>query len=518
MKMDERTIEASDAQSIHPREHVETLLRAITKGLYEKDHIMAIALLCAISGESCFLLGPPGTAKSEVARRLKWIFKDASAFEYLMSRFSTPDELFGPVSIQKLKSEDTYCRKVEGFLPSATVVFLDEIWKAGPAIQNALLTIINEKIYQNGTETIHVPMKCLIAASNELPAADEGLEALWDRFLVRIVSNCISDEKTFYKMLRMEQLPAVTIPDDLRLTEDLYARWQREAQSVRIPDHILSAITAIRKGLAEKAEADEAEPLDYYISDRRWRKVVHLLRTSAFLNGRVSIAYSDLLLLIHVLWNKVECIEPILTIVSQAIVSDINKETTSIEKECEKAEQEKAKTSAEEELAQYKVFEYFYLGLSNYPKGQCLFNQVDFKNISTQKETDGILYYEDRCKAYIIRHFDKNMQAFDTSGKKNVAKVKLRRVPGYIVVDGIPYPFIKSGRSTSGPPVQQARLFGDALTDRIATAKAQIQQRCREIRDAKNLFVASEDERLVQKQAKLLEKRLDVVQVKVNNL
>ena len=187
------------------KERINKLLKRMSESVYEKEHIISLALLSAIAGESIFLLGPPGTAKSMVARRLKLIFSHKKCFEYLMSRFSTPDEIFGPVSISKLKSEDVYERSVEGYLPTATVVFLDEIWKAGPAIQNALLTAINERIYQNGTNTIHLPMKTLIAASNELPKEDEGLEALWDRFLVRVVSNCISNEKTFYKMLRQQE-------------------------------------------------------------------------------------------------------------------------------------------------------------------------------------------------------------------------------------------------------------------------------------------------------------------------
>ena len=140
------------------KEQVTELLKCIGKGVYEKEHILSLSLLCCVAGESIFLLGPPGTAKSMVARRLKEVFNDGNAFEYLMSRFSTPDEIFGPVSITKLKDEDVYERCVDGFLPTATVVFLDEIWKAGPAIQNALLTVINERIYQNGRKVIQLPM------------------------------------------------------------------------------------------------------------------------------------------------------------------------------------------------------------------------------------------------------------------------------------------------------------------------------------------------------------------------
>ena len=206
------------------------LLSEIGKGLYEKDTELRLGILAALAGESIILLGPPGTAKSMVARRLKLAFRGAKAFEYLMSRFSTPDEIFGPVSISKLKDEDTYERMVEGYLPTADVVFLDEIWKAGPAIQNALLTAINERIFRNGTQTVRLPMKVLIAASNELPKEDEGLEALWDRFLIRVVSDCIRSEKTFYKMLRDRQPASVSVSDELAISEDEFRRWQQDIE------------------------------------------------------------------------------------------------------------------------------------------------------------------------------------------------------------------------------------------------------------------------------------------------
>ena len=312
---------------------IKSLLKALSQGVCEKEHIIAMALLCAIAGESFFLLGPPGTAKSLVARRLKLAFKEGQSFEYLMSRFSTPDEIFGPVSISLLKNEDRYERVVDGFLPTATIVFLDEIWKASPSIQNALLTALNERIFQNGRNTISLPMKLLIAASNELPAEDEGLEALWDRFLVRMVSNCIQNEKTFYKMIRQQSFESPVIGENSLITEEQYNQWQKEIVAIVVPDEICNIITFIRKGFNKEIQKEEINKMNYYVSDRRWKKCVHLMQASAFLNGRKSIDMTDVPILMHCLWNRDETIPTVIDVIGRSFTEAIDSKLKKLEKE-----------------------------------------------------------------------------------------------------------------------------------------------------------------------------------------
>jgi MoxR-like ATPase len=286
------------------KERIQALLEGLNKGIYEKEEVISLALLSSIAGESIFLLGPPGTAKSLVARRLKYAYKDGSAFEYLMSRFSTPDEIFGPVSISKLKDEDKYERIVENYLPSATVVFLDEIWKAGPSIQNALLTVLNEKKFRNGEKEIDVPLKAIISASNELPAKDEGLEALWDRFLVRFLVVGIDDEGNFGKMISEDLLSGEdpVEPKD-KITNEEYKEWDKAIKKIKIPKNVLQVIHFIRNYIAEHKKNEKKEK-QIYISDRRWRKIVRLLRTSAFLNDRDEVDLMDCFLIQHCLWNE----------------------------------------------------------------------------------------------------------------------------------------------------------------------------------------------------------------------
>ena len=318
-------------------EKIKLLLQEMNRGIYEKNTEISLSLLAALAGESVILLGPPGVAKSMVARQLKTAFRDAHSFEYLMSRFSTPDEIFGPVSIQKLKSSDTYERAVDGYLPTADVVFLDEIWKAGPAIQNTLLTVINEKLFRNGNREMHLPLKLLVAASNELPAKGEGLEALWDRFVIRIESRPIKKESNFRAMLLdshadfsgstggLGHADFANNADfsELKITGEEYAEWSENINKIGVKEEVLDVISVIRKSLRAVNVDEAAERRNIYVSDRRWKNIARLLRTSAFMQDREEVDCCDLLPIYHCLWQEPEERDAIRTIVIRALFAPL---------------------------------------------------------------------------------------------------------------------------------------------------------------------------------------------------
>ena len=326
------------------------LLDAMGAGAYEREEVIGLSLLAAFAGESIFLLGVPGVGKSMVARRLKMAFRDARSFEYLMSRFSTPDEIFGPVSISKLKDEDTYERVVDGYLPTADIVFLDEIWKAGPAIQNSLLTAINEKVFRNGDRDLKLPLKGIIAASNELPAEGEGLEALWDRFLIRYIVKPIGDRLNFKALLSGEQIEP-QVNGALAFTKEEYRSILSKAADVEVPDGVLDFIYSLRTLLVKEAqenrENDGEEHEVPYVSDRRWKKIVGIMRMSAFLNGRTEVDFSDCLLLEHMIWDHDSQISKVGKDICEELTKAIMKE--SVRKFDSRGKANSAKKSGEDD-------------------------------------------------------------------------------------------------------------------------------------------------------------------------
>lgn len=407
------------------KERINKLLHQLNQNLFEREEAIKLALLATLSGESIFFLGPPGVAKSLISRRVKDIFKDGSSFEYLMNRFSTPDEIFGPIAISKLKNEDKYERKVQSYLPTADVVFLDEIWKAGPSIQNALLTVINEKKYRNGTQEIDIPLKGLISASNELPAKGEGLEALWDRFIIRYIVENITNEDNFNTFLKKSTIDiSSTIDEDLKFSTEEYNQCQYEIDTINIPDEVLRVISFIRYSVAEY-NAKEENKAKIYISDRRWKKIVRFLKTAAFLNDRKEINLGDCFLITYTLWDEVEQIDFVKEAVTIAIKNhgySYKFDITAFEEQIEKLKLDIKNHSQVTKKVEYfvpKVYdikgnEYYQIKGFDYP----LIIKSDFDNINSDRES--ITLYDKN----LWRHKEYNV-------KKSENKIFLKDIYDY---------------------------------------------------------------------------------------
>ena len=310
------------ATSKHDR--IEKLLEVLGAGLYEKETAVKLGLLTALAGESMFMLGAPGCAKSMITRRIKEAFKaddkdGVKYFETLLNQFTTPEEVFGNISLKALNGElpdengnkkEEYRRLTEGMLPEADIAFLDEIWKASPAILNTLLTIVNERKFHNGSKVMNVPLKALFAASNELPAKGKGLEALYDRFIFRLPVDFIKNEDDFFEMIDQPAHEEFKLNDEdkkLLISNTELKEWAKEIDKVTLSEVSKQVISAIRKEMTllndGMSDEDKKNGELFEVGDRRWKKIAHILKTSAFLNDRNEVDLMDCSLIENCIWG-----------------------------------------------------------------------------------------------------------------------------------------------------------------------------------------------------------------------
>lgn len=283
----------------------DTILSPMKQTFVGKDEIIDLLGICLVARENLFLLGPPGTAKSALVQDLSRRI-EGNIFDYLLTRFTEPNEIFGPFDIRKLR-EGELITNTEGMLPEATFVFLDELLNANSAILNSLLMVLNERIFRRGRETRALPTLMVIGASNHLPE-DSALGALFDRFLVRVRCDNVEPDQLSqvltagWKMdVKREQTQGTMSIDEIRSLQNSLA----QADFSQVQSDYVALIHRMRKAGID-------------VSDRRAVKLQRLLAASAILSGRLKVNRTDFWIL-RSIWHTEEQIEILASLVNDAI-------------------------------------------------------------------------------------------------------------------------------------------------------------------------------------------------------
>jgi len=285
------------------------VLQFVKESFIGKDEIIDLLGISLIARENAFLLGPPGTAKSAIIRQLSKSIKGGKNFEYLLTRFTEPNEIFGPFDIRKLKDGELVTN-TEGMMPEASMVFLDEIFNANSAILNSLLMALNEKIFRRGKETKQLPALMFVGASNVLPE-DETLNALLDRFLIRIQCDYVDTDLLEEVILAGWKLENAVEREQPTITPEEIIQIQLLRKNVDL--------TPIRKHYVDLIH--NLRNTGIKVSDRRAVKIQNLIAASAIMCNRTEAVLTDLWVMKYI-WDTEEQIEILAGIIDTIIGKD----------------------------------------------------------------------------------------------------------------------------------------------------------------------------------------------------
>lgn len=269
---------------------IQAIIEELNQEYYERNDAIHAAMLALLSGEHCFMLGKPGTGKSEMIRALASRIS-ARHFSWLLTRFSAPDELFGAIDVAAMKAGQ-HTRITSGKMPEAEIVFLDEIFKANSAILNALLTITNERLFFNNGTPVQTPLLSLFSASNETPE-DDSLSALYDRFLFRVFVDYIKDDANRLALMG-RYITGNQSSTSTQITTAELQQAQADVKAINVPQSTLQQFNLLLKELDGK---------DMPMSDRRMLKCLRAMQANAYIDGRASIDDEDIAVLKYILWR-----------------------------------------------------------------------------------------------------------------------------------------------------------------------------------------------------------------------
>jgi MoxR-like ATPase len=283
----------------------------------DKKEIVELLAVTAVAGENLLLVGPPGTAKSQIVQDFAAQL-EGRYFECLLTRFSEPNELFGPVDLAKLK-EGVVDTNVQGMLPDAEFAFLDEVFNGNSAILNSLLNVLNERTFRRGRERRKLDLFCVVGASNRLPE-DAALRALYDRFLLRVRCESVADGSLPLLFDKGWKIECARIRGDGReRREAAFTVQDLRAICARLPEVDLEPARAAYLELVRKVRA-----MGVPLSDRRVVRLLRLVAASALFCGRKSATPADFWVLRYT-WDSEGQAAVLDELVTQAVKSYVER-------------------------------------------------------------------------------------------------------------------------------------------------------------------------------------------------